>query len=159
MGERLRRLVLDAGIIVEYVVRRSPYRGFLEGLLRKAEGGELELYVNPVTVAEVLYVSSRIYAAAGVPDPGEEAVRFASWVYRKFNVVEMDFDLLVEAARLKNALRIALPDCFVLASAWRVGGAALFKKVEEEMRPVINELRERKALFAQEMLRKGSVFD
>lgn len=111
--------------------------------------------MNPVTVTEVLYVSDRVYAAAGVPNPSEEAIRFASWIYRKFNVVGMDFDLLVEVAKLKKELRIALPDCFVLASAGKIGGAALFKKVGEEMRPVINELRKRKVLFAQETLRHG----
>ncbi len=54
--------------------------------------------------------------------------------------------------KLKRTLRIALPDCFVIASAKKIGGAALFKKVEEEMRPVFKELRKHNVLFAQEML-------
>jgi len=35
---------------------------------------------------------------------------------------------------LKKRLGIALPDCFVIASAKRIGGRALFKSVKKEMR-------------------------
>ncbi len=150
--EHLKKLVLDTSILVEYIVSRSPYRKFLEQLLSKAEASELSLYVCPVTLSETMYVADRIYKAAGVPNPNEEAYRLASWVHHTFNVIELDYDLLVMAAEFKKTLRIALPDCFVIASAKKIGGAALFKKIEEEMRPVLDELRKHNILFAQELL-------
>lgn len=150
--EPSKKLVLDTSIIVEYIVSGSPYRKLLEQLLSRAEAGELSLYVCPVTLSETMYVADRIYTIAGVPDPNEEACRFASWVHHKFSVVELDYDLLVMAAELKKMLKIALPDCFVIASAKKIGGVALFKRIEEEMRPVLDELRKHNVLFAQELL-------
>jgi len=86
----LRRLVLDAGILVEYIVAGSPYREFVEDLFSKSKRGELELYVSAVTLAEVLYVASRIYSAAGVEDPNREAENFATWIASRARIVNVD---------------------------------------------------------------------
>ncbi|MCD6324080.1 MAG: PIN domain-containing protein [Desulfurococcales archaeon] len=152
LKERLRKVVLDTGLLVEYIVRKSNYREFLKELLSAAGEGEIELYVSPVTVAEVYYIASRIYSAAGLPNPDDEALRFATWVHRKFSVVEMTFDLLIKAGELKRGLRLAFPDCFVIASAELVRGSALFKKVEREMQPVMKQLKQHNVLFADEIM-------
>ena len=77
------RLVLDTSVIVEYVVLGSTYRPKVVKLFELASKGGVELYVNPVTLSEVLYVVSRIYQAAGVEDPNGEALDYVEWVKRR----------------------------------------------------------------------------
>ena len=133
--------MLDAGVVVEYVVLKSPYRPKIARLFDQASVGRLRLYVSAVTLSEVMYVASRVYRAAGVHEPNREAAYFVEWVRRRTGVVSVDVDMALRAGELKKRLRIALPDCYVIASAERVGATPLFKRVEEEMRPVLKDLR------------------
>jgi len=85
-----RRPVPDAGILVEYIVAGSPYREFVEDLFSRSKRGELELYVSAVALAEVFYVASRIYSAAGVENPSGEAENFVTWIASRARVVNVD---------------------------------------------------------------------
>jgi len=135
---------------VEYIVAGSPYRGFVEDLFSRSKRGELELYVSAVTLAEVLYVASRIYSAAGVEDPNGEAENFVTWITSRARIINVDSQIAKAAGELRKRLRIALPDCFVIATAIMVGGSALFKRVEREMRGVEEELRRLGVVFAED---------
>jgi len=79
-----RRLVLDAGILVEYIVAGSPYREFVEDLFSKSERSELELYVSAVTLAEVLYVTSRIQTERRRTSPhgSPPGLESSTWILR-----------------------------------------------------------------------------
>ncbi len=147
----MKRLVLDTSVVVEYIVLRSPYRAKVVMLFERASTGELELYVNTVTLSEVLYVSSRIYQVAGVDDPNREALDFVEWVKSRAHVVGVDEGIAVRAGELKKRLRIALPDCLVIATAEAVKAVPIFKKPEEEMKPVMSSLRQLGVKFLEEI--------
>lgn len=145
------KLVLDTSVLVEYIIARSPYRSIVEDIFAKAKRRELELYVNTITLAETLYTTTKIYKAANIENPNEEAENFITWITAKARVIDIDTPTSILAGELKKKLRIALPDCFVIASARRIGGRALFKKIEAEMRNVIEELRELGVVFLEEI--------
>lgn len=147
----MERLVPDAGVLVEYVVSRSPYRPKVAKLLYKASAGELELYISVVTLSEVLYVISRIYQVAGVSDPNGETLDFIEWIKSRAQVVNVNEDIALRAGELKKQLRISLPDCYVIASAEAVKAVPLFKRLEEEMGPVISDLRKLGVRFLDEI--------
>jgi len=146
-----RKLVLDTSVLVEYIIARSPYRNIVEEIFAKARRRELELYVNTITLAETLYTATRIYKVANIENPNEEAENFITWIITRAKVINIDKNTSIHAGELKKKLRIALPDCFVIASARRIGGKALFKKIEAEMRNVIEELRELGVIFLEEI--------
>jgi len=135
---------------VEYIVAGSPYREFIEDLLSKSRRGELELYVSAATLTEALCAVSRIYSAAGVEDPNGEAENFVTWITSRARIVGVDARIAKAAGELRKRLRIALPGCFVIATAKIIGGSALFKRVEHEMRSVEEELRRLGAVFAED---------
>ena len=137
----MRRFVLDTSVIIEYIVLRSPYRPKVVRLFEDVVRGRLELYVSAVTLSEVLYVASRVYQIAGVDEPNREAMNFVGWVRSRVKVVGLDEDVAVRAGELKKRLRIALPDCYVIATAVAINATPLFKRLEEEMRPVLDDLR------------------
>ncbi len=134
-------LVLDTSVLIDYIVLRSPYREAVAGLLERARRGELRLYVSAVTLSELLYVSSRVYEAAGSGDPNREALDFVRWVRSRVQVVDVNEAIALRAGELRKRLRIALPDCYVIASAEAVRAVPLFRGLEDEMRPVESELR------------------
>jgi len=148
-----KRLVLDTSILVEYIVAKSPYREFIEDLFSRSRRGELELYVSTVTLAEIFYVASRIYSVAGVEDPNREVENFATWITLRARSVNIDFQLAKIAGELKKKLRIALPDCFVIALAMNISGNALFKKVEREMLGIEDKLRKLGVIFAEDYIK------
>jgi len=145
------KLVLDTSVLVEYIVLRSPYRTKVAKLLDKALTGELKLYISVVTLSEVLYVASRIYQVAGIDNPNEEALNFVEWIKSRAQVVNVDEKIAVRSGELKKELRIALPDCYVIASAEAVEAIPVFKKLEEEMKPVLNELKSLDVRFLDEI--------
>jgi predicted nucleic acid-binding protein len=145
------KLVPDTSVLIEYIVRRSPYRPKVAGLLERASTGEVELYVNAVTLSEILYVASRIYQVAEVDDPNREALDFVYWIKSRARPVNIDEGIALRAGELKKELHIALPDCYVIASAEAVKATPLFKKLEEEMKPKIGDLRRLGVKFLDEI--------
>ena len=148
---RVKKLVLDTSVLVEYIVSKSPYRPKVVKLFDRASKGELELYVSAVTLSEVLYVATRIYQVSGAVDPNREALNFVEWIKKRTNVVNVDEAIASRAGELKKLLHIALPDCYVIASAETVNAAPLFRKVEEEMVPVLSNIKKLGVKFLDEI--------
>ncbi len=145
------KLVLDTSVLVEYIVKRAPYRFKVEKLFKEAIKGEVELYVNPITLSETLYVASRIYEAASVPNPNEEALNYITWLKGRINIIEITEEVAVKAGELKKTLHIALPDCYVIAVAEKINAIPLFKRIEKEMKPILNKLKELKVKFLDQI--------
>lgn len=141
------KLVLDTGVIIEYIILKSPYRDKVARLFSRSSINKLKLYVSLITLSETLYIVSRIYQVAGLENPNEEALNFIEWVKNRVQVIGIDEDIALRAGELKKQLRIALPDCYVIASAESINAKPLFKRLEEEMKPVINELRKFNVIF------------
>ena len=147
----MERLVPDASVFLDYIVLRSPYRPLVARLFDKASSGKLKLYVSAITLSEIVYVASRIYQAAGLSDPNREALDLVEWIKSRAQIIEVNYDIAVRAGELKKKLRIALPDCYVIASAEAVRAIPLFRKVEEEMKPVLSDLRALGVKFLNEL--------
>jgi predicted nucleic acid-binding protein len=145
------KLVLDTSVLIEYIILRSPYRHKVVRLFDNALNGKQKLYVNVVTLSEVLYVASRIYQVAGAGDPNRTALDFIEWIKSRAQVININEDLALRAGELKKKLHIALPDCYVIASAEAIGARPLFKRLEEEMRPIADALRKLGVKFLDEI--------
>jgi len=76
--------------------------------------------------------------------------RFTAWLGYKAKIVEVDTRLAKLAGELRKKLGIALPDCFTIALANTINGKALFKRIEREMRDVVEELRKLNVIFLEE---------
>ncbi len=144
-------MVLDTGVLVEYIVRRAPFRAEARYVLEEAPRIGVKLYASAVTLSEVLYIASRIYSAAGVDDPNLEAANYVTWLKARLKIVDADCEIAEKAGELKKQLRIALPDCYVIATALAIDGTPLFKTLEEEMRPVERDLRSLGVVFLNEL--------
>ncbi len=151
------KLVLDTSVLVEYVVANSPYRPIIEDLFHRSRDHRVTLYVNTVSLAETYYVVSRIYRATGldVEEANEEALKYILFVSRRVEIVKLDIETAILASEYKKRLRIALPDCIVIATATRTNSHPLFKSVEREMKPLIKELRKLKTIFLEEVLEQN----
>lgn len=144
-------MVLDTSVLVEYIVLRSPYRRLVTKLFEKASAKQLELYVNAVTLSETLYVASRIYQAAKIDKPNNEALNFIEWVKNRVEVIDVDEGIALRAGEIKKQLHLALPDCYVIATAEAINAKPLFRRIEEEMKPVLEELKRLGAEFLDEI--------
>ncbi len=145
---RANKLVLDTGVLVEYIVERAPYRRLAAKLL---EPSTAELYISPITLSETLYVAYRIYASSGLPDPLSETHRYLAWLRARVELAEVDEETAWKAGELKGELGIALPDCYVIATAWKLGASPLFRKPEKEMEKVFDRLRGMGVLFLEDL--------
>jgi len=147
-----RKIVLDTGVAVEYIVAGSRYRPLVGELLEAAARGRLRLFLAPTTASEILYVASRIYEAAGVKSPNEEALNYLTWLTSIARVAEPSLDTAVEAGELKKRLHLSLPDCYVIASAISLAATPLFRSLEREMKPHEAELRQLGVAFLDDLL-------
>ncbi|MCD6245153.1 MAG: PIN domain-containing protein [Candidatus Korarchaeota archaeon] len=141
------KMALDTGVLMEYIVKRAPYRRKVLALFESAAEGNIKLYVSPITLSETIYVASRIYEASSIPNPNEEALKYVEWLKDKMSVINVTEEVMTRAGELKKELRIALPDCYVIATAEQVEASPLFRKVEREMKPVLSKLEELGVLF------------
>jgi predicted nucleic acid-binding protein len=88
--------------------------------------------VYPV-LSELLYASTRVYEMAGLEEPNVKALDFLLWIEGLVDIVELTHDIALRAGELKKLLRIALTDCYVIATAESLNSTALFLRVEKEM--------------------------
>lgn len=147
----MKKLVLDASVIVERIIESAPHRDKVTKLFEKALAGEVDLYATPIALSEVLYVASRVYEAAGLSDPNGEALNYALWVNGRTKTIELDENLAFRAGELKKRLGIALPDCYVIAAAEKVKATPLFREIETEMSSILPELKRLGATFLNEL--------
>ncbi len=88
------RMALDTGVLVEYIVKRAPYRRKVIALLESAAEGNIKLYVSPITLSETIYVASRIYEASSIPNTNEEALKYIEWLKDKISVVSITEEVM-----------------------------------------------------------------
>jgi len=135
------RYVVDTSVLIERIIRNSPFKSLVEDLFTRALNREVELYVTLPTLSEVLYVASRIYSHGGIDDPNKEATSFILWITSRARIITPTLDIALRAGELKKELGFSITDCYVIAAAERIGGKALFLKLEGEMRGRIESIR------------------
>ncbi len=127
--------VVDTGVLVEYINESSPHHPKVRKLLE----GNNSLYITPVTMSEVMYVGYRVYKAAGLSNANELARELFLWASLKLKVTDVNKDVALQAGEIKKKYGIALPDCYVIATANHLGVKALFKR-EKELIAVIDKI-------------------
>ncbi len=147
----MEKLVLDTSAFIEYIMLRSPYRDKIAKLFDKALAGELDLYISAISISEALYLASRVYSIAGIDKPNEEALNFIEWAKSIAQIVNANKEIALRAGELKKQLRIALADCFVIATSEFVKATPVFRAPEKEMKPVLNEMRKLGVKFIEEI--------
>jgi len=148
------RIVLDTSVIIEYVIANSPWRKLLATILSQASRGAYELYLSTVTLAEVYYVAKRMYEAAGVEEPGKAAENLLFFLekHRGLSIVPANIDIAVEAGRAKSAYRVSLADSFALTTARILKAKPLFRRIERELEPHVEDLKREYGLMTVEEL-------
>lgn len=138
-------IVLDSSVIAEYANVSGKFNAQANVIFGSLNKGELTAIVAPPSLSEVFYVMSRLYERGGMEKPDEMASRLCEYLYYHPNVevADMPLSLIIEAARIKNALRLALTDCYVLALSELRKCKAVFRHREEEMRKILDKLEKR----------------
>jgi predicted nucleic acid-binding protein len=113
-------LAVATAPIIYWLEGHPRYSGRFAPVFEAAEAGRAHVVVSTVTVAEVL---------AGPIKAGDEllASRYREALTRSpgWQVVALDVDMAVEAARIRARYRLRLPDAIQVATAIRAGAAAL----------------------------------
>ena len=144
------RYVADTGVLVESIIENSPYRGSVTRLLNNTLKKTIELYVTPLTISELLYVASKVYEAAAIKDYNAEALNFLEWLLAKAKITEVTPEISFKAGEIRKMLKIALPDCYVIATAIKLQAKALFLKPEKEMLTKLEDLKKLPIIFLTE---------
>jgi len=138
-------IVLDSSVIAEYANISGKFNAQASEIFNSLNKNELTAIVVPPSLSEVYYVMSRLYERAGIEKTEEKASRLCEYLYYHPNieVADMPLSLIIEAARIKQVLRLALTDCYVLALSKQRGCKAVFRHKEEEMKKVMDTLNEK----------------
>ena len=132
-------MILDTGVLIEYINEAGKYHEKVRKLIES--GSSDSLFVTPITLSEVLYVSYRVYKAAGLSNANDYAREFVEWLLSRLKVTEVNHEIVVKAGEIKKKYGIALPDCYVIATADHLKDKALFKK-EKEILQVLDKIRD-----------------
>jgi predicted nucleic acid-binding protein len=112
-------VLIDTNPII-YVLEGHPLAADFEPLFAEIDSGRIHGVVTPVTLAEVV---------SGPLKAGKEALaeRYRRVLTKSagFTLREIDAEIAVLAARLRNRYRLRLPDAFQLATAIQEGCHAL----------------------------------
>lgn len=138
-------IVLDSSVIAEYANVSGKFNAQANVIFDSLNKGELSAILAPPSLSEVFYIVLRLYERGGMGKPDEKASRLCEYLYYHPNVevADMPLSLIIEAARIKYTLRLALTDCFVLALSKLRRCKAIFRHREEEMEKILDKLDER----------------
>jgi predicted nucleic acid-binding protein len=108
-----REFVLDAFAVVAYF-RGEPGLDRVQRLLDSASAGGARLHMSAVNHGEALY---SLYFRQGPEAPARAMAAMETW---RMNVISVDRDFALAAARIKAARRLGYLDCFATALAQRL---------------------------------------
>jgi predicted nucleic acid-binding protein len=129
----LRTYVLDTSVLITYITENAIGRERVLSIIEEARRGKVQLYTVYPVLSELLYASTRVYEMAGLEEPNVKALDFLLWIEGLVDIVELTHDIALRAGELKRLSRIALTDCYVIATAESLNSTALFLRVEKEM--------------------------
>ncbi|KXB01402.1 hypothetical protein AKJ44_02570 [candidate division MSBL1 archaeon SCGC-AAA261F17] len=147
------KVAVDTGVVIEYIDQKGKYHHQAETVFSSLLAGNLKILLPHPVLAEVHYVSVRLYEALELENPRERAAKLVKWL-RGLPTVEVSdssADLAVEAGKAKLNFGLALTDCYVLAASRMCECKALFRKREKEMRKNADALeREYQIIFLKD---------
>lgn len=124
--------------MVEFIDEAGDFHFEATAVLESVLSGKLTGLVAHPVFTELFYVASRLYEKLGTKNgllPESKAGALLKWMFNSPNIVVPDnnLDLALAAGRIKQKFALALPDCYVLASAKLNECKAVFKSIESEM--------------------------
>ena len=145
--------VVDTSVLAEYLDEESPYIAILERFFNDVRSGRFNAYVTHITIAELVFVATRIYREAGVMNPNNEAIQYVTWLTNVagFRIIGNAIEDSILAGELRKSVRISIADRFVIAVARRLDAIPLFLRLEREMRPFVDILRRHGVRFIDEI--------
>lgn len=114
------RILIDTAPLIYLLAADEPRGGYVRSVLEDAMRGRFNLWLSQITVAELLVRPLR--------EGDEGAARAARSLVddaARFSTVDVDRRVAEEAAGLRAATRLGLPDALVAASAVVAGCTAL----------------------------------
>jgi ribonuclease VapC len=110
--------VLDSFALIAFV-QNEPGAERVEELLNNAATGDSELYISAVNLGEVFYTISNRQGT-------QSAVTVLSGIDQSpIQIVDVDRELALSAARIKARTGMGYADCFVAALAQRMSATVL----------------------------------
>jgi predicted nucleic acid-binding protein len=113
-------LVVDTAPIIYWLEGRPRLAERFATVFSAAESGAASIVISTVTLAEVLAGPLRAGDELLTAQYREALTRSLGW-----QVMPLDVDTAVQAARVRTAYRLRLPDAIQVATAIRAGAAAL----------------------------------
>ena len=139
-------IAIDTGVWIEYINTRGAFHPQARTVIDSVDRGEVTAILTPLTLAEIYYVSERVYQEVHTPPQSEIlAKKLYDFVYYHphVEVKPLDYELCLNTGIIKIKYNIAFSDCFLLALSEHDDAAVLFKNVENEMKQNIEELKKR----------------
>jgi ribonuclease VapC len=124
----MKSIVLDAyALLVFYQDERGS--DTVEGVIRSAEAGKLDVFVSEINLGEVHYKTIRRIGLEGAKE------LLAQFHQLPVEVIPPSSEIILYASEVKAEHAISYADCFAVASAMKVEGKVLtgdpeFRKVE-----------------------------
>jgi len=113
-------LVVDTAPIIYWLEGHPRLAERFATVFSAAESGAASIVISTVTLAEVLAGPLRAGDELLTAQYREALTRSLGW-----QVMPLDVDTAVQAARVRTAYRLRLPDAIQVATAIRTGAAAL----------------------------------
>lgn len=137
-------VAMDTGVVIEYIDQRGKYHDQAETVFSSLLAGDLRVVLPHPVLAEVHYVSARVFEALDLENPHGRAMKLVSWLRGLPTVIVPDgsADFVAEVGRAKLNYRLALTDCYVLAASKIHKCGALFRRCEKEMLKRADALKE-----------------
>jgi len=107
----VRRISLDTGIFVAQSSAADPRQACAQWLVDQVHAGRFECVISSVSVAEMLVRPSATDLVAAV------AAQAALRNFPHLRIVDLTFDLAVDAAHVRATTKLKLPDAMILATA------------------------------------------
>ncbi len=139
-------IAIDTSVWVEYINTGGIFHPQAKAVIDSLGKGGTEAILTPITLAEIYYVSERVYKEAYTAQESEVlAKKFYDFVYYHphVEIKELDYELCLKAAMIKSRYKIAISDCFLFALSEKENAAILFRGKEKEMEPNMKELKNR----------------
>jgi PIN domain. len=96
-------MIVDTGVLIEYINGAGTYHEKVKKLIESYT----PLYVTPITLSEVLYVSYRVYITAGLSNANNYAKEFVEWLSAKLKFTEINHEIVIKAGEIKKKYGIA----------------------------------------------------
>ncbi|MBI5212245.1 MAG: type II toxin-antitoxin system VapC family toxin [Nitrospirae bacterium] len=124
-----KRNLLDSFAILALLKKENNYQAVRE-ILKEARNGERALIMNQVNAGEVYYEVLK----RNLTDDFDKF--WKTFLMLPIEFIANDFELVIEAAKIKSRYAISYADCFAVAAAIKedaviVTGDPEFKKVEK----------------------------